>query len=165
MALWETLQPLLPDHEVLIKWPNDLLVDRKKVAGLLCENQWRGADLHAVVAGVGLNVNETDFPEELSPKATSLALATGQTFDQKPLLNALLSHIEARYLQLRSGRTEAMDRTYLAQLYGYQEVVDFLIDGEPVKRHLVGVDHQGRLALEKAGRLEYFHNKSLEFVL
>ena len=63
--------------EVAVKWPNDVLVGEKKICGILCE---RNGD--AVVAGVGLNVNQTDFPAEIAARATSLRLVEGSSFSR-----------------------------------------------------------------------------------
>ena len=165
LALQRVLQPLLPGREVLIKWPNDILVDRKKIAGILLENQLDGQGVQSSIIGIGLNVNEADFPPALRARATSLALETGQTFDLRPLLHQLLSQLEALFMQLRANNTYRMDHEYLQQLFGYQEHVDLLIDGKLEKPLLVGVDHSGQLALERGGRLHYYQMKSLEFVL
>jgi BirA family transcriptional regulator, biotin operon repressor / biotin---[acetyl-CoA-carboxylase] ligase len=74
--------------EAKIRWPNDLLVERRKVGGILCESSYSGSRLEFVVAGFGINVNQTqeDFPEELVAVATSLRGVTGGMHD--PLLVA-----------------------------------------------------------------------------
>lgn len=165
IALCRVLRAQLPEREVLIKWPNDILVDRKKIAGILVENQLDGRGLQSSILGIGLNVNEQHFPEELQAKATSMALEGVQVPKLRPLLSQILQQVEALYLQLRSGKTFPMDREYLEHLYGYQEHVDLKIDGKMEKPMLVGVDLDGRLALERGGKLHYYQMKSLEFVL
>jgi BirA family biotin operon repressor/biotin-[acetyl-CoA-carboxylase] ligase len=74
-----------------IKWPNDVLVDDKKVAGILTESSTRGGRLEAVVIGIGINVNWTELPPELAPTATSLALALGHAVDRDRLASDLLA--------------------------------------------------------------------------
>lgn len=165
LALHRVLQALLPHKEVSIKWPNDILVGRKKIAGILVENQLDGRGLQSSVIGIGLNINETDFPSALAQRATSLKMETGRTYELRPLLEQVLGIMEALFMQLRSNNTFRMDRDYLNSLFGYQEHVDLRIDGKLEKPMLVGVDPSGRLALERGGKLHYYQMKSLEFVL
>ncbi len=77
----DVLEALVPGR-VAVKWPNDLWVDEKKIAGILVEAQTRGGDLASVVVGVGLNVNTTSFPPEIADVATSLASALGRELDR-----------------------------------------------------------------------------------
>lgn len=69
--------------DVRIKWPNDLLFQGKKLAGILCESVPMADDL--IIAGIGLNVNSLDFPAEISEKTQSLSLATGQKYSVQRL--------------------------------------------------------------------------------
>lgn len=88
-------------HPATIKWPNDVLIDGRKVVGILSE--LAGADAtRAVILGIGVNLNaeSSDFPAELRDKATSLRLATGREVDRAHFTGALLNHLEARYDQL-----------------------------------------------------------------
>ena len=67
-----------PDAHAQVKWPNDVWLDGKKCAGILVESRTVGSDIDAVILGVGLNVNRTDWPVELAGIATSLRSASGQ---------------------------------------------------------------------------------------
>ena len=85
---------------VSLKWPNDLLIDGRKLAGILIETVPGRAEEPATrkfVLGLGLNVNQqsADFPPELSQRATSLRLATGQAWDRLSIIDALLSELDA----------------------------------------------------------------------
>jgi BirA family biotin operon repressor/biotin-[acetyl-CoA-carboxylase] ligase len=73
-----------------LKWPNDLLADGRKLAGILCERHGE-----RVIAGIGLNVNQTAFPPEIAARATSLALLTGAEHDRRALLSAVLDALTA----------------------------------------------------------------------
>lgn len=79
-----------------LKWPNDLLLDDKKVGGLLCENGTDQAKQPFVVIGIGLNVNAGPeaFPSELTSRAGSLLEATGRPLDRNRLLSQLLNDLE-----------------------------------------------------------------------
>ncbi len=90
-------------QEAVCKWPNDILINEKKVCGILLEGALRDTELDFVVAGIGINVNQTDFPPELSGTATSLRLICGREFSREDLLRAVLHQFERLY---RAGREE-----------------------------------------------------------
>jgi len=79
----------------MIKWPNDILVSGKKVSGLLVEMRLPSV----AIMGIGLNVNNTEFPAEIASLATSLALESGEQFDIRSFETSLLSALSDRYLQ------------------------------------------------------------------
>ncbi|HEY9072498.1 MAG TPA: biotin--[acetyl-CoA-carboxylase] ligase, partial [Desulfobaccales bacterium] len=80
-----------------IKWPNDLLLDGKKLGGILTEMETESDRIRHLVVGLGLNVNNPAFPEELAAIATSLALATGRSYSRVRLLQAWLEEFEELY--------------------------------------------------------------------
>jgi len=86
------------------KWPNDLLLNGKKFCGILCESLFHGDRCTAVVAGVGMNVNQRVFPAELAAGATSLAVAAGHDVSREELLARLLSNMERWHDILKAGR-------------------------------------------------------------
>jgi len=90
--------------EVGIKWPNDVWIARRKVAGILVE---AGQDF--AVVGIGINVNSSSFPPELTEIATSLELAAGQAQDRAHVLTSVLNHFGMRRQQLAAGFDELLD--------------------------------------------------------
>ena len=80
-----------------IKWPNDLLLNGKKLGGILTEMETESDRIRHVVVGLGLNVNNPGFPPELAATATSLTLAAGRSFSRVHLLQAWLEEFEALY--------------------------------------------------------------------
>lgn len=81
-----------------VKWPNDVLVDGRKIAGILCE---RNGD--NVICGIGVNVNQTVFPAEIAARATSLKLVRGDAQDLDAVLAAVLAELGALYETWRAG--------------------------------------------------------------
>ncbi|MEO0896032.1 MAG: biotin--[acetyl-CoA-carboxylase] ligase [Bacteroidota bacterium] len=165
VALYDCLRHFLPKEEILIKWPNDLLVNKKKIAGILLENQFEGKHLRSSVIGIGLNVNQADFPEELTTKATSLALLQGKKIDIGDVLQRMMDSLEARYEELKQAKASSLDRFYLQQLYGYQEEVEVEIEGEGMTVMPVGVGLDGRVALVIDGVLKYFDIKEVKWMI
>ena len=114
LAVARAVEALLGNSsQVAVKWPNDVVVGGKKICGILCE---RNGD--AVIAGVGLNVNQTDFPAEIAARATSLRLVAETPFDRDGVLNRVVAEIGDMHSRwLRGG---------FAALRGGFAAVDYL---------------------------------------
>lgn len=82
------------------KWPNDILINGKKVCGILLESTVHHSEVGKLILGIGLNVNQTDFPDDLRYKATSLRLESGKEIDRIVLLQKILEELENRYTEL-----------------------------------------------------------------
>jgi BirA family transcriptional regulator, biotin operon repressor / biotin---[acetyl-CoA-carboxylase] ligase len=90
------------DLPLVLKWPNDLLCDGKKLAGILIETSGDGKNLRHLIVGVGINVNQSAFPEELGGQASSLRLATGKNQSRPEILLAVLRGLE-KWIDLWRG--------------------------------------------------------------
>jgi BirA family transcriptional regulator, biotin operon repressor / biotin---[acetyl-CoA-carboxylase] ligase len=164
-ALRDTVATMLPASEVKIKWPNDLLVDRKKISGILIETNLERDRIGAAIIGIGLNVNQLAFEPELHGRATSMALQLGAALDVQTVLEHLLQRIEARYLGLRAGKSAQIEHDFLQHLFAYQEDTLVEIDGLQRMVHIVGVDGDGRLAVQEGGKLYFYGVKGIKFCL
>jgi BirA family transcriptional regulator, biotin operon repressor / biotin---[acetyl-CoA-carboxylase] ligase len=156
LATAETVEEAL-GASAEIKWPNDVLLGGRKVAGVLAE-----ASGAVVVLGVGLNVNQA--PEELPAAARlpagSLFAADGVRRARAPLLAALLGRLEARYDRWRSGGLSAL-RNELAR----RDVLrgrEIVVNGERALAR--GIDASGRLAIEIAGSRQLLESGEIELV-
>lgn len=100
-ALAEAIGRVVPSVRIAIKWPNDLLIDGKKVGGILSEASILGGRLEYVVVGFGLNVNSraVDFSPALRPQVTSLLMATGVETDRDALLAQCLETFAVHYAE------------------------------------------------------------------
>jgi len=129
--------------QVAVKWPNDVLVGGKKICGILCE---RNGD--AVIAGVGLNVNQTDFPAEIAVRATSLRLVAGNPFDRDNVLNGVVAEIGDMHSRwLRGGFAALLGELAAFDCLKGREVSVLATDGDsaPVKGLCGGVQEDGSL--------------------
>ncbi len=89
-----------PASPPAIKWPNDVLIGGRKVAGILPEAvSGPGTGVRHVLLGIGVNVDQPAFPEDLAATATSLRLATGRPVEPRALLAPILDHLSARYAE------------------------------------------------------------------
>jgi BirA family biotin operon repressor/biotin-[acetyl-CoA-carboxylase] ligase len=156
LACHDTLTGILNSrhYDIKIKWPNDLLIDGKKIAGVLIENNLVNTTINWSVVGIGINVNQQNFGGV--QQATSLRLLTGNEIDVSNVLNLFCSYFEKYYLQLKSGKTEAIRQNYLRNLYGLNTHFDFE-SADGVKRFLVkGISDNGLLLLQNE------HGKTIE---
>lgn len=102
--------------EASIKWPNDIYVGNRKVAGILIENTISGTQIANCIVGIGININEIDFPADL-PNPTSMRILKRKSFKKNALLEEFLGNIGMRYDQLISGDLESMHDEYNRKLY------------------------------------------------
>jgi BirA family biotin operon repressor/biotin-[acetyl-CoA-carboxylase] ligase len=94
-----------------LRWPNDLLIGRKKCGGILTEMHAEPDRIHFVITGIGINVNQTEFSSELASIATSLRIETGRTLSRIELLARLLRHLDRYYNQfLTEGASPILKR-------------------------------------------------------
>lgn len=160
-ALADAVHAALPSSDVKVKWPNDIWVGNRKLCGVLIRNQFSTTAVTASVIGIGLNVEQTEFPAELQETATSLRLE-GSPISRKDFLDILLEWIERHYLLLRAGKLAQIEQTYLQNLLHYQSPADYRVNGNVRTGVLVGVDRSGRAAIDFGGKLEFFNQKEVE---
>ena len=134
-------------EHISIKWPNDIYIGNKKVAGILIENSLSGNSISHSVIGIGINVNQEKFPSELQ-NPTSLKLIAGKEFDLERCLAELCSFIEKKYLQLRN-HSKDIDTEYQKNIYRFEEWADYNYKGEVLKAKIIGVSKTGKLVLKK----------------
>lgn len=160
LAVWDVVRGHVPG-EVRIKWPNDILVERRKVAGILIRSEVVGEWVQSAVVGIGLNVNSTGFPEELA--ATSLLLASGRMTDRNTLLEELCLRVEERWTAWQEGGREPADE-YSEQLWARGRWAHLVLDGAPVLARPMDVDASGRLIVEhEDGRVGTYGLERLRF--
>lgn len=166
LAVRQTVANQLGGGKVHIKWPNDVLIGRRKVAGILIENQWEGSQLRGSVIGIGLNVNQTDFPPELVNTATSLYRASGHPFDISVVFAELLANVEHYYLLLKAGKFELIDTEYTSYMFGYGQQMPMILDGKVQHPRILGVaDDGGLLITQESGEQRSLGLKEAKFLL
>lgn len=142
---------------VEIKWPNDLLVRGRKVAGILIEMQAELDRIRHVVLGVGVDVNleRCDYPPALRDSATSLKLATGRAMDRPALAVAVLRALEADYRRLREGRFPEVAAEWADRCDTLGREVVLRVGEREVRGRAEGLDESGALLVRtEHGRIE-----------
>lgn len=133
-----------------IKWPNDVVVDGKKVCGILTEMSADMDSVNHVVVGIGINVNVREFPEELQDKATSLLLVSGQAVKRASLLNAVLLAWEEYYeTYLQTEDLSLLAEEYNGKLAGLHGMVQVLAPKGAYTGISHGINRQGELLVER----------------
>lgn len=164
LALRDTVVGFHPGLPVSVKWPNDCYVFGKKTGGILIQNTLSAAHLQTSIVGIGLNVNQLQFPPDL-PNATSLALALGQKISVDAVAERLFECLERRYLQLKAGHRAVLKNEYEAHLWRRDEWAGFVRskDGHPFDGRILGVSERGSLRVETQEGVEEFDVKELVF--
>lgn len=139
---------LKTDQDVFIKWPNDIIVNNKKIAGILIETNWQDIRIQSAIAGVGINLNQKTFDH---PRATSVFLQSKKYNHEKDCLHMVLDLIEKKYIQLMSGNWSEIDHEYQSHLYRLGQLTDFIYKGEKIAATIQGVDTSGSLLIGTAG--------------
>ena len=148
-------------NDIRVKWPNDVLVDCRKISGILCENSIQGETIRWSVVGIGLNINQTRFD---GFNATSLSLQTEREFDLNAILEELLFCFESRLDQLRDGFRNQLRTTWTSLLYLHRTQHIFNTPAGPLKGMITGIDEVGRLIVETATGPRIFGPKEISFL-
>jgi BirA family biotin operon repressor/biotin-[acetyl-CoA-carboxylase] ligase len=122
LSIAKTVDELVPENIVKVKWPNDILLNNKKVCGILIENMLRGEHIHAVVMGIGVNVNHSDGN---LPFAGAMSSEAAKTFHLQEVFTRICENLEPYYLMLEQGLFAELDALYLQNLYGLNEKKHF----------------------------------------
>lgn len=150
--------------QALIKWPNDIYVDGKKIAGILIEHVLRGDKLQHTIAGIGININQEHFPESI-PHPTSFLLETGQEWNPEALLEEYWQTLRDQWHLCDVSQSDYLHEQYIHDLYLLNTFHHYRIQGAPTEAQITGVDEFGRLVLQtRAGDKIVCGFKEIEFL-
>ncbi len=146
-----------------LKWPNDILLNGKKVCGMLMQTV--GSALTPLILGIGINVNQTVFSEELNESAISIMLATGQQVDRAALMASVLLNLE-RNFELLITDPSVIRKNYTDDLAWLGKPCSVVSPSEEIFGTLMGIEESGALILETSigTRTIYAGNVSLRMV-
>ena len=138
-----------------VKWPNDVVMNGKKVCGILTEMSAEMERVDHIVVGIGVNANTSEFPAELMDKATSVMLETGKACNRRRLAERILEQFEARYKMLIEGGFAAIREDYKTCSATLGNEVTVIENGRSIRAFAVDIDENGALVVEdENGRRE-----------
>lgn len=145
----QALEETVTDR-VRIKWPNDLVIGKKKICGILTEMKLHGMEMGHVIIGVGINVNRDTFPEEIRSTATSLKLETGRHIDCRKVTARIAEQFERNYeMFLEIQNLSFMREEYNRRLVNNGKQVRILEPGNEYEATAHGINDAGELLVEK----------------
>lgn len=131
-----------------IKWPNDIYFEKKKIAGILIENSISGKNLNYSIIGIGLNVNQEIFENDLE-KATSLKNIISKNIDPNFLFELILKEISILINLLEKKMFEEIDLYYFQFLMNYKILAKYSDNSGVFKGKIIGIENSGHLIIEK----------------
>ena len=162
LAVKDVLQKLLIKN-ITVKWPNDIMSDKQKICGILIESVIKKGKLDALILGVGLNVNQTDFGD--IPRATSIKAQTGIHFDLEEILNMLLTQFHHYVDLLLKEDLDVIKSDYETDLFRKNKPSTFVKNDQTFVGIIQGVTPQGKLLiLEEDEVLNEYDLKELQLL-
>ena len=160
LAVRDCLQHFYALADYKVKWPNDVMCDQKKIAGILIENTINAHQLETAVMGIGLNVNQTSFK---APKATSLKMKCQTDTATEAVFERLIHALEYHYMRLKASKLTEIKADYLKFLFGYGElrkyITEFRFEGK-----IEDVTDEGRLVVSGPQGRKTYDLKEITFV-
>jgi len=149
---------------LMVKWPNDILADKDKVAGILIENVLRGSFIKQSVIGLGLNVNQKEFSKNIG-KATSLSNLIGDYVNRDILLIEIINSIKFFVEILNHRDFKSLKDLYMKALYKFEKPAMFEdLNGLIFLGKIIDVDENGRLVIEiENEKIRKFSLKEIKF--
>ena len=161
LAVSKALSDLKLDSQ--IKWPNDILINSKKIVGILVENILQGKEIKQAIIGIGLNINQINFPEQIN--ATSLKKCLNITFEIEEVLVQIYRYLDFYYDKLKNSEFKILEQLYLKKLYRLNEWHSFKDEYEHFIGMITGIDEHGRLKITKKNNTKNVYEiKTISFL-
>lgn len=132
----------------MIKWPNDIIIDNKKICGILTEMTVKADKVNYIVVGIGINVNTQDFPQEISCKATSLFLQKGEKINRINLIKEILRQFDKDYKEYLISNSLEMISEFKEYCATIGREITAFIGNKTVKGVAVDISSIGELLIK-----------------
>lgn len=164
LSLVDFLKSIITNRNIYIKWPNDIYVDNKKIAGILIENQIIANEIENSIIGIGLNVNQNKFSENI-PNPTSLKILESIDYELRNLLVDFLYFIENRIQQLYKFEFDNLKLNYITSLLYFGELKQFKYKNEIINARIIDINTYGKLILKSENQMVIECDlKEIEFI-
>jgi BirA family biotin operon repressor/biotin-[acetyl-CoA-carboxylase] ligase len=165
VTLIAVLETYIDFEQLKIKWPNDILLRERKIAGILIQNQLSGEKIEHSVIGIGININQKVFEQTIENifPPTSLSLETGTDFELSAILNRFCERANFFYEHLQHSSESYLENLYLESLYKYRQTGTFQVKGQTVSGMIEAILPDGRLVFLANGVRTYLQPKELKY--
>lgn len=148
-----------------IKWPNDIYVENRKIAGILIENSLMQSQIHDTIVGIGLNINQIEFPE-IIPNPVSIAHVIQKEIEINNILETFIDKFDSFYNRTQNGDGEELFHEYNENLFRLKEWKIFEYQEHNFNGQIRGVMPDGRLIVEtESGALKHFLFGEVKYVI
>ena len=164
LGIIDVLDNILPNEKLSIKWPNDIIYENRKLAGILINSTIKANMMDTSIIGIGLNVNQMQF-KDWPTHPISLKQITSETYDLQPLLEQIVEHILIK-VKLLNDAPAVIEQDYLKRLFRYRTWADYEVEGKIVRLFMTGIDKFGRLQLlDEKQKMFCYEIKQIRFLL
>lgn len=146
----------------VIKWPNDIFVNKKKIAGILIENQIKGSYLNGTIVGIGLNVNQIHFGDL---NATSIKIEKGVFFLVQEFVFLLLHEMNTNWDLIQESNFKILEQQYLNHLWLLNQKSIYTDKNGEFEGIVEGVDENGKLIIKRDDSFFRYDLKEISFVI
>ena len=161
LGIVNALTSIDPSLQPLIKWPNDIYVSGKKLCGILIENALSGSKIQHSIIGIGMNINEKDFPPEIS-NAISLYQLTGSEYAPQQVALIIREHV----MTMLNDDSDDWKSDYDQYVFGKGNQFTFLSEGSSFEAEVIGVSMQGHLILKNGDdELKHYASHEVKWVV
>lgn len=161
LAVLRCVGRYLPTIDLVMKWPNDILVNGKKICGILVENSIKGSTLENSIVGIGFNLNQSSFG---LMSATSIFLETGSPTNKEEFMENLLVDLEYYLLKLKNGKKSDLLVLYHENLFQKGVRAKYQDDEGEFYGVIEGIDNTGKLMVSKDLGKQHFGIKEIKFL-
>ncbi len=166
LAIWKVCKEKLNTESLKIKWPNDIYVGNKKLAGILVQNIIKGNSISHSIIGIGLNTNQEEFVSD-APNPISMIQLLKMPLERDSLLKEILREINNNYTAFMSTHIDSLlNNNYIENLFRMGETHFYGDKNSRFEGKIIGVDKYGQLRIKKSsGDICIYAYKEVEFVL
>ena len=138
----------------LIKWPNDIVIGNKKVCGILTEAVTDNGKIKSIIVGIGINVTNDSFPDDISYKATSLLSETSVRYSRSELAKEIFIEFEKQYVNLLKGKLDEIIKEYENLCVNIGREACIVSKDSEIKGKAVGISENGELLISTGDEIK-----------
>ena len=164
LAIYKLIKSYLPNEPVSIKWPNDMYIGDKKLAGILIQNQIKGNKISHTTIGIGVNINSLEFPEDIpNPVSLNHYIRDEKGINKLEFLHALSKNLSdgMNFMILRDMKKEYTSKLYrLNETHSYRSAEDGLFEGR-----ILDISQDGKLRMDTPRGIQEYAFREVNYII